>query len=164
MRRGLMQIGSWLLLPYWLFRAWLPGGQRDLPSLTEEELAAWAVREFRYALQAMAVSAPEQIRALSPGHVPEEIINEFKFCSEAFLSLAPKGVSAALAEQIHQLAEDLWALPEDVFSQDTDPGCMARPEWAPLRQRAKRILRELNWPIEPPPPYVYNGRGVYERR
>ncbi len=61
---------------------------------------------------------------------------------------------------LYQLVDEL---PESAFC-ETNLESMLSPEWEPLREKAKFLLKLLNLTIESPAHYVNKGDGVYHRK
>lgn len=120
-------------------------------------------KQFRESLQALSSSPQDQVRTTTPGDVPEEIVDDYLLWSESYLSHCAPGISSELREKIIGLANELDKLPDSAF-RDTNIDSMIQPEWEAPRQEAKSILKQLNWPIEPPPEFHYEGFGVYKRQ
>ena len=119
-------------------------------------------KQFKDSLQAIAVSAEEQVAVTEPGDVPEEIIDDYLLWAKSYKDNFSDILNPDIIEDIAELEFMLNKLPESVFK-DTNLESMNQPEWQFLREKAKSILDKLNWPIESPSAYIDEGNGTFSR-
>ena len=116
------------------------------------------------ALQALAIKPEEQVKVLEPGDVPVEMCEDYLYSSTAYQQWFEHELDAETVDDIKRLTSMIETLPDTAFPQDSNLSAMERPEWEPLRVEAQLLLKILNWPIEPPPPFINEGDGVWRRR
>ncbi len=121
-------------------------------------------KQFRMALQVLAIKPDEQVRALEPGDVPVEMCEDYLYYSTAYQQWFEHELDAETVDAIKRLTSKIEALPDTAFPQDSNLSAMGRPEWEPLRVEAQLLLKKLNWPFEPPPPFINEGDGVWRLR
>ncbi|MBQ4834797.1 hypothetical protein [Pseudoalteromonas luteoviolacea] len=119
-------------------------------------------KQFREALQVLAVDAASQVKCTEPGDVPVEICEDYLHWSEVYISTFSRELSEHKIKEIKALFLAVNELTENAFC-DTNMESMLHPEWEPLRQNAKLVLNILDWPIEAPQGYYDLGSGVYKR-
>ncbi|WDD99289.1 hypothetical protein [Thalassomonas actiniarum] len=131
--------------------------------MSESEIKYGIQKQFREALQALAVSPELQVEFTGPCDVPVEIIEDYLLWCGSYKNYFKDELSNQIVEEITDLGYWVDKMPDTVF-RDTNIESMQQPEWEPLRAKAKELLLKLNWPIEPPPPFVNEGDGVYRRK
>ena len=119
-------------------------------------------KQFKDSLQALAISAEDQVAVTEPGDVPEEIIDDYLLWADSYRNNLSDTLNPEIAKEILELEFLVNKLPESVFK-DTNLESMNQPEWQFLRDKAKSILDKLNWPIESPPSYTKKSNGTYQR-
>lgn len=134
----------------------------DSTDSSEPELMQGIEKQFKEALQALAVSPEDQVKFTEPGDVPEEIIDDYLLWANSYKNHFNAKLDANIVHEITELEKLVDTLPETVF-RDTNIDSMKQPEWQPLRVKAKLLLKKLNWPDEPPPPFIQHGKGMYRR-
>jgi len=106
---------------------------------------------FIWSLQAMAVQAEEQVASSAPFvELAFEIIDDYDIWSMSFQKYFSNRLDPAVSRKIDELREMANSLSDDVY-QSTNLKSMQQPEWDPLREKAKTILKSLSLPVEPPP-------------
>jgi len=119
-------------------------------------------KQFKEALQALAIDAHSQVECTSPGDVPIELCEDYLLWNESYVKLFSNEISPKAIELIQELKVLVDDLPEIAF-QDTNLDSVLRPEWEPLRVKAVQVLALLNWPVESPSSFYSLGNGVYKR-
>jgi hypothetical protein len=119
-------------------------------------------KQFKDSLQALAISAEEQVAVTEPGDVPEEIIDDYLLWAESYRNNFRDTLNPEIEKEIIELEYLVNKLPESVFK-ETNLESMNQPEWQFLRDKAKLLLDKLNWPIESPRPYIDEGDGTFSR-
>jgi len=110
--------------------------------------------QFIWSLQAMAVRAEEQVASNAPFvELPFEIIDDYDIWSTSYQKHFPNSLNPEVSREIDKLREMANSISDDVVK-DTNLESMQQPEWEPLREKARVILKTLSLPIEPPPQTV----------
>ncbi len=116
-------------------------------------------REFRYAIQALALPSDQQIRVLSPGDINTELYEDFKHWYPLFLQTARTPLSQPQKEILAELAQKLDSLPDEVFDDDM----LDHQKWEEIRRMSKEALRSLFWSETAPPEFKEIQPGVWSR-
>lgn len=96
--------------------------------------------------------------------MPVEICEDYLLWAESYIECFAEELENEHISEIRNLFQLVDDLPESAFC-DTNLKSMMRPEWEPLRKKAKFLLRLLGLAIESPAHYVDNkGDGVYYRK
>lgn len=119
-------------------------------------------REFRYALQALAAEAPDQIRVLSPGCVACELLNDYDLERQRYREAFGPWLSRRQSERIGQIDRAIGAIPEaDLQCFDND--VLTRPSWGQVRAAAKDALLAFGWPPGLPSEFTEVAPSVWRR-
>ncbi len=125
----------------------------------DSETVVGIEREFRYAIQALALPPTEQIRVLSPGDIYTELYEEFVHWYPLFLQRTTTPLSQKQKKTLDGLAQKLSALPDECFDDDK----LDDQKWEEIRKIAKKALRSLFWPVKAPPEFKEIRPGVWSR-
>lgn len=117
-------------------------------------------REFRYAIQALALSSAVQIRVLSPGDINTELYEDFIHYYPLFLQTTRTPLNQRQKEILDELDQKLAALPQEYF----DDAMLDHQKWEEIRKIAKEALRLLFWSEEAPPEFKEIQPGVWARK
>ncbi|KJY78283.1 hypothetical protein [Vibrio nigripulchritudo] len=128
-----------------------------------DELRKFGIeKQFKEALQALAIDAHSQVECTSPGDVPIELCEDYLLWNESYIELFSNEISPKAVDLIKELKALVDDLPDSAF-QDTNLESMLRPKWEPLRVKAAQVLALLNWSVESPSSFHSLGNGVYKR-
>ena len=125
--------------------------------------AAWTgsdtARRFMWALQALALDAGQQEQLFPDFAEPtDELELDQQETQAAFLKEWGPLLSPQQTEVIRRLEAELDTMggPDNAKLWTTEALAVA-PQWARVRELAAAVLREMSWPLEPPPP----DRAIY---
>ena len=119
-------------------------------------------RNFREALQALALPASEQVRVTVPGCVTCELYEDFIGNYSPFLQCYEATLSEPQKQQLCVASETLEAMPSESFV-CFDESALELPAWSQMRDVAASALCELGWNLEPPEEYVEFESGAWKR-
>jgi hypothetical protein len=128
----------------------------------DEETCQGVRRNFREALQALALPAPEQIRVTVPGCVTCELYEDFVSNYSPFLQCYEATLSDIQKQQLRVASETLEAMPSESFV-CFDESVLEHRSWAEIREVAASALFELGWSLEAPEEYVEFQPGAWQR-
>ncbi len=117
-------------------------------------------REFRYALQVLAAGAPDQIRALSPGCIAYELLDDYDIELRQYREAFGASLTEWQSEAIGRIDEAIDAIPDpdhECFNNDV----LTRPAWDEVRDAAKQALAAFGWSDGLPPEYTETAPGVW---
>jgi len=120
-------------------------------------------RQFRDALLVLAANADDQVRCTEPGDVPEEVVDDFLLWGRLYRQQFNAHLSEQAKEKLDELLGMVDDIPDSAF-QETNLLSMQQPQWQPLRDEGIVLLKLLNWKVEIPDGYVYQGDGVFEKK
>ena len=114
-----------------------------------------ALQQLRWAVQALAADADEQLR-LFPDFVdkPFELVDDFDNWWRGTRWRTGLGFTAEHSAALDQVQRLIDSLPAEAYSEQS---VRCDPAWTALRDAAKEALRVLGWPPELPP----DGRSAY---
>ena len=127
--------------------------------MSESPNAGFLEREVRIGLQVLALSSDEQLRYHAPACMECELFGEFMDPYEAYISNFAARLTHMQRTALAAVADALV----EVSSASPERPMLDGDHWSRLRALSVAALGAMNWPVEPPPPYVEVSPGTWHR-
>jgi hypothetical protein len=133
--------------------------KNGMPMTITDDRLQWALDQFKWSLQALALPADSQPGLFPPFVVvADELALDFEQSHGVISAQLRDSWSHSQREAVSALDKALL----DMSGPDkpqfwTDEGCLHHPRWEEIRRLACAALSAFAWPTEPPP----NNRAVY---
>ena len=117
---------------------------------------------LRQALQALALPPAAQVRVLSPGCVTCDLYEDYQVAHRYYLAADDIHPTPEQVESLTALSRILEEVPEEAWI-CFENACLHHPGWERVREAAQRALEAFAWPLEAPPEFEEDERGVWRR-